>query len=87
MVIDNSDTTTRGGLRVTTPLRTAIDIARFQVVFDAADAELLGTLALVGGFSLADALGNLDRRRHLPGKVRASARLIRALARPPVSPR
>ena len=67
------------GAYVTTPLRTAVDLARFA----REDSRLLCTLAhlmATAGASLKDAKDVLDRGRHLPYKVRAYRRLEAALA-------
>lgn len=79
------------GLRVTTPLRTVIDLARSP----APDVpgpdpsgpdpvpglvELLAALLRLGGFADADAAEQLCRRQNLPHKVIALARLAAAQA-------
>jgi len=88
VVLDSDDTAVLGRLRVTTPLRTAIDLARFCVKFDAAEEDIVAGLAQIGGFDLRGAIAGLERRRHLPGKVRAAQRLRAALqSGPGVSPR
>jgi len=79
VVLDSDDTTVLGGLRVTTALRTAIDLARFCAEFDAAEEEIVAGLARIGRFDLTGAIAGLERRRHLPGKVRAAQRLRAAL--------
>lgn len=88
VVLDADDVTMIGGLRVTTPLRTAIDLARFCAEFGEAEAAIVAGLARIGGFDLPDATAGLERRRHLPGKVRAAQRLRAALPQASgVSPR
>jgi hypothetical protein len=79
VVLDPDDTTLLAGLRVTTPLRTAIDLARFCAEFASADRDIVAGLARIGGFDLTAAIAGLERRRHLPGKVRAAERLRAAL--------
>src|SRR3990170_1397188 len=74
VVLHEDDTVYRGGLRVTTPLRTTLDLARFNAEFDGSDALLVGRLAEIGSFGLAEVLEDLDGRRHLPGKSRAANR-------------
>lgn len=70
---------------VTTPLRTALDLARAREPFTTRDAESVRALALVGGFGLTEATAALDARRNLPERRRAAERLTAVLAplRPP----
>ncbi|TFB55612.1 hypothetical protein [Cryobacterium tagatosivorans] len=74
------------GLRVTTPLRTVVDLARSPAPGAAGtDAEpglvaLLAALLRLGGFADADAAEQLCRRQNLPHKVIALARLAAAQA-------
>lgn len=63
------------GAPVTSPLRTAVDLARFRPVLHPVDADAIRRLADVGGFGRADAEALLDRRRNLPAKRRARERL------------
>jgi hypothetical protein len=72
VVIDDDETATISGIRVTTPLRTVIDLARFDATFD---DELAVKLLAFGRVSVADCLDAMDRRRNLPGKHRAAERL------------
>lgn len=80
VAMDESDVEVHGGMRVTTPFRTAIDLAR--IGDETLDTELgaVRMLAGIGGFALDHALDQLDRRRHLPNKARAVARLTEALS-------
>jgi len=88
VVLEPDDTSVLAGLRVTTPLRTAIDLARFCEEFGEHEADIVAELARTGGFELPGAIAGLERRRHLPGKVRAAQRLRAALRRASsVSPR
>ncbi|MCY7326110.1 MAG: type IV toxin-antitoxin system AbiEi family antitoxin [Microbacteriaceae bacterium] len=88
VVLEPDDTSVLAGLRVTTPLRTAIDLARFCEEFGEVEADIVAELARTGGFELPGAIAGLERRRHLPGKVRAAQRLRAALRRAScVSPR
>ncbi|HEV7956602.1 MAG: hypothetical protein JWL94_1803 [Microbacteriaceae bacterium] len=75
VVLESADICTLGGLRITAPLRTAIDLARFSDVFDQAEHALVLALAELGQFELGDVLAAMDRRRNLPGKSRAAKRL------------
>lgn len=62
-------------VRVTTPLRTAVDIARSTARFTESDAECVATLMALGQFDAAACLATMDQRRNLPGKKRAVQRL------------
>jgi len=68
-----------GGHRVTTPLRTAVDLARAREPFEAIDQDAVRALARIGGFGLDDCLAVMNTRRNLPAKRRAAARLAEAL--------
>ncbi len=72
------DIATLDGVRVTTPLRTAIELAR-QPVFDGNAAAAVSRLAAVAGFGIDDCRTALALRRGLPAKKRAAERLARAL--------
>lgn len=78
VILDDGATLEVGGIRVTTPLRTAVDLARFADDFDGVRQTVV-RLARIGQFTVNDAAADLDRRRHLPGKVRALSRLRGAL--------
>ncbi len=80
VVLDETDLVTRGGTRVTTAIRTALDIARFSAEFGSGEVVLVRDLARIGGFSVGQAVEDLERRRRLPGKVRAAMRLEAALS-------
>jgi len=67
------------GFRVTTPLRTVLDLARFGEPFD---DRTVARLAACGGLSLADCLAVLDGRSGVPAKRRAATRLRAALTPP-----
>ena len=81
VVIDGDEFYEVGGVLVTSPLRTAIDIARFGNYFDDTDGELLARLMAIGDFGLAECRLALDRRPNLPHKVRAWERLSRAASK------
>ena len=68
-----------GSVRVTTPLRTAVDLARFTDEFGAVEARTVRHLAAMAGADLAECRRALERRRNLPGKKIAWARLDAAL--------
>lgn len=71
VMIDPDEVATFDGRRVTTPLRTLLDLVRLRDV----DPGLARSLADLGRFDLAMCLAGLDRRRNLPGKRVAAVRL------------
>ena len=85
VVIDSSEFTWMGGMRVTTPLRTAIDLARFSVPFGAEEQEIVAKLAELGRFQLSDCIEAIESRRNLPRKRSALRRLHSAFDCPPRS--
>jgi len=60
---------------VTSRLRTVVDLARFRETLGDEDANSIVELARDGGFGLAECRELMDRRRNLPEKRRALARL------------
>ena len=72
VVIAETDHVDVAGVRVTTPLRTAGDLARFAEHFDLAVVERLLESA---GLTVADCVADLDSRRNLPRKRIALERL------------
>jgi len=82
VVIAADEYTQLGAVRVTTPLRTVVDLARFTESFGAADDEVLRSLARYGAVDLGDCRRALDRRRNLPAKKLAWSRLTAALGDP-----
>lgn len=72
VVIDDADIWTLGVARVTSPGRTAIDLARFADVFDAGTVT---ALLRIGNVTVDDCLASMEGRRNLPSKRRARARL------------
>jgi hypothetical protein len=85
LVLDDGDVVRLDGLGVTSPLRTAVDLARARDD----DAKVVRRLAAIGGFALDDAIRLVTGRRALPGKREAITRLTVALGRrdPGLSPR
>lgn len=69
-----------GRISVTTPLRTALDLARFREHFGDDDADSVRRLAHVGGFGLGTAVRTMNRGRNLAGKRVAAERLRAALS-------
>ncbi len=82
VVIDDAEILTVDGLRVTTPLRTAIDLARFSTSFGPDDREVIHTLMTLGGFGEDECATAINRRRNLPQKQRALARIRESAAQP-----
>jgi AbiEi antitoxin C-terminal domain len=80
VVILHEDVADLAGLRVTTPMRTAIDLARFVTEWTDDESRILGELIRLGGFSVLDCARTMNRRRNLPAKKLALERL--ALAGP-----
>ncbi|TXN32101.1 type IV toxin-antitoxin system AbiEi family antitoxin [Lacisediminihabitans profunda] len=78
VVIDDGDLLQMAGLAVTTPLRTAVDLARCSPVFRDRDLPLVAELMRIGGFGVEDCAELLNRRRNLPDKRLALARLVAA---------
>lgn len=72
VVIDDDETVVVGGIRVTTPLRTLVDLARFSVEFD---EQLARGLLALGGIQLDAVIAAIGSRRNLPGKHVALERL------------
>lgn len=75
VVIDADEIAVLGRVRVTTPLRTVVDVARFSPVFAGEEQQLVAALIELGGIRLADCRGALERRRNLPAKTQAWARI------------
>ncbi len=79
-VLREGDAVRLGGAAVTSPVRTAVDLARFRVEFGAEERELVRRLAALGGFGASEALATMDRGRNLSGKRAAASRLTAALS-------
>jgi hypothetical protein len=75
VVLRNEDTVTLGGLDVTTPLRTAIDLARFVAEWTDNETTVVRELLAIGGIGTADCATWMNRGRNLPGKRQALQRL------------
>lgn len=71
-----------GAVRVTTPLRTVVDLARFAPTFEPADIEAVRFLSRLGDIELGECRRALDRRRNLPAKKLAWSRLLAAFDDP-----
>jgi hypothetical protein len=81
VVIDEHSVAELGGIRVTTPLRTILDLARFSDAFAAETQEQVARLMSTFGIELGVCIAELDARRNLPGKRRAIARLSAVASR------
>ena len=75
VVIDDDEIAVLRSVRVTTPLRTVIDLARFSIRFAETEIEVARQLFDIGGVCLDDCRDALDRRRNLPAKKLAWVRL------------
>ncbi len=75
VVIDPEELVLVNGMHVTTPLRTIVDIARFADTFTHRHAHAILALQRVSGIGPADVVVEINRRRNLPGKRRALARI------------
>ncbi|MET4780186.1 type IV toxin-antitoxin system AbiEi family antitoxin [Glaciihabitans sp. UYNi722] len=78
VVLDESDLLDYSGLRVTTPLRTVVDLARFSPAFGEQEVRMTNALMRLGRFGVGECVAMLDRRRNLPGKRQALARIMAA---------
>lgn len=82
VVIDDKEIRVVKGLPVTTPLRTALDIARTDDEFTEVTCDIVRGLSTLGaGFQFTDCEQAIDARRNLPNKRVALARLTVALGR------
>lgn len=78
IVYADGDVTQLGVARVTSPLRTALDLARLPDG-ETPDPEILVRLSTIGGFDLGDALAALASRPAVPSRRRAEQRLTSIL--------
>jgi hypothetical protein len=76
IVYSPGDLESLGGVRVTTPLRTVLDLARFAEPFDPVTVT---RLAAIAGLGLDDCLAALGSRVGIPAKHRARRNLTAAL--------
>jgi hypothetical protein len=87
VVIDADEIVVAGGVPVTAPLRTLVDLARFSPLFDSDARSTIANLAVIGRITIDDCRAALDRRRNLPAKRLAWARIREVLeARPDGDP-
>ena len=80
VVIVDEELSAFGDLAVTSPMRTALDIARFSAEFTPHDRSIICELSVRGAFSLDDCRSAINGRRNLPNKHVALRRLAEALA-------
>lgn len=78
VVLDDSDLAVLGEVAVTTPFRTAVDLARFSSRWTAEERMIVERLMAIGKFDKGDIERHLDARNKLPAKRLARQR-IRAL--------
>lgn len=80
VVLENTELDSIGGLSITTPMRTALDFARFDGEFSDNSCTIVRALASFGaGFTLDSCISSLKERRNLPHRRRAILRLSAAL--------
>ena len=77
LVYDAGDVLDLDGFRVTSPLRTVLDLARFA---EPCAADTVARLAAIAGLGLPDCLASLAARFGIPAKKRAERNLRAALA-------
>jgi hypothetical protein len=75
VVLLHDDTAPIGGILVTTPMRTAIDLARIVEEWDDHEREIVRALLQLAGCGILDCARLMNRRRNLPNKRIALARL------------
>jgi hypothetical protein len=76
IVFATNDLVEFDGVTVTTPVRTAVDLARFRNPFD---PEIVTRLAAIAKFTLSDCLALFESRSGIPSKKRAIRNLTGAL--------
>jgi hypothetical protein len=75
VVLLHEDTVVLAGLTVTTPMRTAIDLARFVAEWSDAEAAIARGLLVLARCDILDCARVMNRRRNLPNKKLALERL------------
>lgn len=87
VVIASDELLDCAGLAVTTPLRTAVDLARCSADFDDEEFRLVIALMRLGRFGVRECVAVLDRRRNLPNKRLALERILESArrAQPPLT--
>ena len=80
VVILHDDIATLAGIAVTTPMRTAIDLARFSTQWGQDEIGIVKGLLVMGGFGILDCARVMNRRRNLPNKKMALERLAQCVS-------
>lgn len=75
VVLEDSELVDLGELSVTSPLRTAVDLARFSVRWTSDERLVVSRLMTIGGFDRVDIEAYLDTRHKLPAKRLARSRV------------
>jgi hypothetical protein len=75
VVLDPDDVVSVAGRQVTTALRTCLDLARFSPEFGQPELAMVRDLMNLAGVGMLDFTRHLNRRRNLPHKTMALARL------------
>ena len=83
VVILHDDFLVLAGAAVTTPMRTAIDLARFATGWGDEDVRIVSELLRLAQCSVLDCARAMNRRRNLPNKTIALRRLAECV--PPTS--
>lgn len=79
VILEPEDVVDLAGVRLTTPLRTAVELARVREEFGASELRVVRELAALGDFRLEHAIAVIERRPNLHRKRRALQRLGAAL--------
>jgi hypothetical protein len=79
--IDDREVQSFGGIRVTTPLRTVVDLARFSRRFGGDEESIVTALLAIDGFGIDECRLALNLRHNLPRKRLALRRISVALSR------
>jgi hypothetical protein len=77
VVIDDHEILNIGGMPVTSPIRTVLDVARWSEQFGLVEVHAIRALMRIGGFVASDCVDQFESRKSLPGKKRAIDRLSR----------
>jgi hypothetical protein len=79
VVILHEDIAILSGIAVTTPMRTAIDLARFVPLWHADEAAIVSRLLVLAECTVLDCARVMNRKRNLPNKRVALERLADCL--------
>jgi hypothetical protein len=78
VVIARQEIAVIAGLALTTPLRTAIDLARIVIDWGEPEQLMIASLMDIGRFTAIDCAAAMNQRRNLPNKLLAMRRLTAA---------